>query len=133
MHYFEHFHTKELCDLAASVNLMPFSILKKLGLEEPNSTMVSFFMAHRSIKHLRGIIEDVLVKVDKFIFPIDFIVLDMEEVKDIPIILGRPFLATGGAIIDVKHGKLTLQVDDEKVTFNVFESMRCPREDELCF
>ena len=70
---------------------------------------------------------------DKFIFLVDFIVLDMDENKDIPIILGKLFLVTGGATIDVKHGKLTLQVDDENVTFNVYESMRCLREDELCF
>ena len=64
-------------------------------------------MTDRSIKHLRGIVEDVLVKVGKLIFPMDFIVLDIEEDKDILIILGRPFLATGGAIIDVRCGKLT--------------------------
>ena len=111
---------------------MPLSIFKKLGLGEPTPTMVSLVMADRSIKHPRGIVEDVLVKVGKLIFPVDFIVLDMEEDKDIPIILGRSFLATGGAIIDVKHGKLTLQVDNEKLTFNVYESMRFLREDALC-
>ena len=106
---------------------MPLSIFKKLGLEEQTPTMVLLVMADRSIKHPRGIIEDVLVKVGKLFFPVDFIVLDMEEDKDIPIILGIPFLATGGAIIDVKCGKLTLQVDDEKVTFNVYESMKHPQ------
>ena len=123
----EKFHTKTLCDQGASINLMPLSIFRKLGLEEPTPTMVLLVMVDRSIKHPRGILEDVLVKVDKLIFLVDFIVLDMEEDKDIPIILGRPFLATGGAIIDVKHGKLTLQVDDEKVTFNVYESMTYPQ------
>ena len=89
--YFE----KALCDLGASINLMPFSIFQKLGIGEVKSTRVTLQMADRSIKYPRGIIEDVLVKVDKFIFPADFVVLDMEEVTNIPIILGRPFLATG--------------------------------------
>ena len=59
-----------------------------------------------SLKHPRGVIEEVMVKVDKFIFPADFIVLDMEEDKEIPIILGRPFLATSRAMIDVQRGEL---------------------------
>ena len=61
-------------------------------------------------------IEDVLVKVDKFIFPTDFIALDMEEYKGIPIILGRPFLATGRAMIDVQKGEVKLRVQDDEVS-----------------
>ncbi|XP_015384897.1 uncharacterized protein LOC107176625 [Citrus sinensis] len=68
---------KVLCDLGASINLMPFSVFKKLGLGEPKATTVTLQLADRSIKYPRGIVEDVLVKVDKFIFPADFIVLDM--------------------------------------------------------
>ncbi|XP_010244115.1 PREDICTED: uncharacterized protein LOC104588021 [Nelumbo nucifera] len=78
---------KALCDLGASINLMPYSIFKKLGLGEPQPTRVALQLADKSIKHPRGIIEDVLVKVDKFIFPMDFIVLDMEEDVDVPLIL----------------------------------------------
>ena len=78
-------------------------------------------------------IEDVLVKVDKFIFPEDFIVLDMEEDKEIPIILGRPFLATGKAMIDVQQGELKLRVQDDEVKFNVFEAVRHPAESDTCF
>ena len=78
-------------------------------------------------------IEDVLVKVDKFIFPIDFIVLDMEEDKEIHIILGRPFLATGRAMIDVQKGELKLRVQDNKVRFNVFNAVRHPAESDACF
>ncbi|KAL5572989.1 hypothetical protein UlMin_022586 [Ulmus minor] len=85
---------KVLCDLGASINLMPLSIFRKLGLGEVKPTTVTLQLADRSIKHPRGIIEDVLVKVDKFIFPADFIVLDMEEDREVPLILGRPFLAT---------------------------------------
>ena len=94
--------------MGASINLMPLSIFRRLGLGEAKPTRVTFQIADHSIKHPRGIIEDVLVKVDKFIFPADFVVLDMEEDRDILIILGRPFLATGRALIDVQKGELTL-------------------------
>ncbi|KAL5555523.1 hypothetical protein UlMin_037759 [Ulmus minor] len=86
-----------------------------------------------SIKHPRGIIEDVLVKVDKFIFPVNFIVLDMEEDREVPLILGRPFLATGRTLIDVHQGKLILRVQDEQVTFNVFEAMEFSSDVDACF
>lgn len=96
--------SKALCDLGASINLMPLSIFRKLGLGEAKATTVSLQLADRSIKYPRGVIEDVLVKVDKFIFLADFIILDMEEDHDIPIILGRLFLAIGRALIDVQEG-----------------------------
>ena len=80
-----------------------------------------------------GVIEDVLVKVDKFIFLADFIVLDMEEDKEIPITLGRPFLATGRAMIDVQQGKLKLRVQDDEVKFNVYEAVRHPTYSDACF
>ncbi|XP_062074960.1 uncharacterized protein LOC133778968 [Humulus lupulus] len=108
------FFEKELCDLGASVNLMPLSIYRKLKLGEAHLTTVSLQMADRSVKHPRGIIEDVLVKVDKFIFPADLIILDMEEDENIMIILGRPFLATGRALIDVQNGELKLKFEQEK-------------------
>ena len=78
-------------------------------------------------------IEDVLVKVDKFIFSRYFIILDMEEDKEIPIILGRPFLATGRAMIDVQRGELKLRVQDDEVKFNVFEAMRHTAKSDTCF
>ena len=80
---------------------MHLSIFKQLGLGEARPTIFTLQLADRSLKHPQGVIEDVLVKVDKFIFPTDFIVLDVEEDKEIPIILGRPFLATSRAMIDV--------------------------------
>ena len=112
---------------------MPLSIFKRLGLGEARPTTVTLQLADRSLKHPRGVIEDVLVKVDKFIFPADFIVLDMEEDKEIPIILGRPFLATGRAMIDVQRGELKLRVQEEEVKFNVFEAVRHPAESDTCF
>ena len=124
---------RALCDLGASINLMPLSIFKRLGLGEARPTTVTLQLADRSLKHSRGIIEDVLVKVDKFIFPADFIVLDMEEDKEISIILGRPFLATGRAMIDVQRGELKLRVQEDEVKFNVFEAVRHPAESDTCF
>ena len=78
-------------------------------------------------------IEDVLVKVDKFIFPTDFIMLNMEEDKKIPIILGRSFLATGRAMIDVQKGELKLRVSDDEVRFSVFNVVRHPAESDAYF
>ena len=124
---------KALCDLGASINLMPLSIFKKLGLGEARPTTVSLQLADRSIKHPRGIIEDVLIKVDKFIFLADFIVLDIEEDEEIPIILGRPFLATGRALIDVQKGELRLRVQEEEVIFNVFNAPKYPQASDSCF
>ena len=92
---------KVLCDLGASINLMPLTIFRKLGLGEPNPTTITLQLADRSIKHSKGIVEDVLIKVGKFIFPVDFIILDMIEDLEVSLILGRPFLATGKALIDV--------------------------------
>ncbi|KAL5573402.1 hypothetical protein UlMin_022999 [Ulmus minor] len=123
---------KALCDLGASINLMPMSIFKTLGIGEARPTTVSLQLADRSIAQPEGKIEDVLVKVDKFIFPVDFIILDFEADMEVPIILGRPFLATGRALIDVHNGELTMRVQDEKVTFNVFQAMKFPNEIEEC-
>ncbi|XP_022890486.1 uncharacterized protein LOC111405709 [Olea europaea var. sylvestris] len=106
---------------------------EKLGLEEPKATTVTLQLADRSLTHPRGIIEDVLVKVDKLIFPVDFLILDMEEDKDVPIILGRPFLATARALIDVQPGQLTLRLGKEQASFNVFKAMKYPTEPDTCF
>ena len=70
---------------------------------------------------------------DKFIFPADFIVLDMEEDKEVPIILGRPFLTTGRTVIDVQKGELTMRVQDQEVKFNVFKPLKLPDDSQECF
>ena len=101
---------RALCDLGASINLIPLSIFRRLGLGEAHPTTITLQLVNRSLKHRREVIEDVLVKVDKFIFQAYFIVLDIEEDKEIPIILGRPFLTTGRAMIDVQRGELKLRV-----------------------
>ncbi|XP_027338067.1 uncharacterized protein LOC113852002 [Abrus precatorius] len=125
---------RALADLSASINLMPYFVFKKLGLGEPRPTRMSIQLADRSIKYPRGIIEDVLVKVDKFIFPVDFVIFDMDEDTEVPLILGRPFLATAKAIIDVSDGKLILRVGDEEVTSKIPEVMKKSlKQDDSCF
>ena len=93
---------KALCDLGDNINLMPLSVFKQLGVGECRPTIVTLELADRSLAYPEEKIEDVLVKVDKFIFLVDFIVLDFEADKEVPIILGRPFLATGKTLIDVQ-------------------------------
>ena len=129
------FNFMAFCDLGAIINLMPFSVYRKLGVGEVKPTSVSLQMADRSLKRPRGILEDVLVKVNKFIFPADFIILDMEEDEHLPIILGRPFLATEKALIDVQKGDLTLRVLDEEVSFNVFNTLKFPsmKDSSSCY
>ena len=83
-------------------------------------------MVDKSMAQLKGILEDVLIKVGKFIFPVDFVVIDIEEDKQVPLLLGRPFLATGATLIDVKKGELTLRVGDEEVHFNLNQSLKQP-------
>ncbi|KAH9671423.1 hypothetical protein KPL70_017372 [Citrus sinensis] len=121
---------RALCDLGASINLMPLSVFKQLGVGECRPTTDTLQLDDRSHAYPEGKIEDVLVKVDKFIFPVDFIVLDFEADKEVPIILGRHFLATGKTLIDVQKGELTMRVNDQQVTFNVLEAMRNPDEIE---
>ena len=120
---------KALCDSGASINLMPLSMFKRLRLGEPKSTTISLQLADRSYQHPRGIIENVLVKVGKFILPTDFVILDIEEDDTVPIILGKPFLATGKAQINVQEGEHKLRVQGDEVTFHVFQPMKHPYDD----
>ena len=92
---------KSLCDLGASINLMPLSMFKRLKLGKAKLTTISLQLADRSYQHPRGVIENVLVKVDKFLFQANFVILDMEKDDKVPIILGGPFLATGKSQINV--------------------------------
>ncbi|XP_070054505.1 uncharacterized protein [Nicotiana tomentosiformis] len=110
---------KALCDLGASINLMLYSVFKTLGIGQPRPTSMRLKTADRTMKRSLGIIDDVLVWIDKFIFPADFVVLDFEVGYEVPIILGRPFLATGKALVNVEAGELTFRVGDEKVVFHV--------------
>ncbi|KAK5771748.1 hypothetical protein PVK06_047990 [Gossypium arboreum] len=111
-----------LANLRASINVMPYKMFKQLGLGKPKQTRMSIQLVDKTIRFPRGIIEDVLVKIDKFIFPIDFIILDIEEDSNTPLILGRPFLATAKTIIDVGTGEFTLRVGDEILTLQARNS-----------
>nr|KYP54056.1 hypothetical protein KK1_000222 [Cajanus cajan] len=112
---------------------MPLSMLKKIGEVEVRPTRMTLQLADRSIKLPYGIVEDMIVTVDKFMFPVDFVVMDMEEDVEVPLILGRPFMKTTRVIIDMDDGKLKVRVQDEEVNFNVFEAMKFPKGNKDCF
>jgi hypothetical protein len=112
---------------------MPLSMMKKLGCGEPKPTRMTLTLADRSISNLFGVLEDLLVKINELVFPADFVILDMAEDEDMPLILGRPFLATGRALIDVEMGQLVLRFHNEKVVFNIFEAMKHQAENPKCY
>ncbi|XP_020978153.1 uncharacterized protein LOC107636669 [Arachis ipaensis] len=99
---------KALCDLCSSINLIPLFVMKRLGIQDVKPTKISLEMEDKSLKKAYGIVEDVLVKVEDLYFPANFLILDNKEDRDDSIILGRPFLATDKALIDVERGELVL-------------------------
>ncbi|GJU71429.1 reverse transcriptase domain-containing protein [Tanacetum coccineum] len=113
-----------LADLGASINLMPLSVWKKLSLSELTPTRMTLELANRSVAYPVGVAEDVFVKVGNFHFPADFVVVDYDVDPRVPLILGRPFLRTARALIDVHGEELTLRVNDEAITFNVGHTLR---------
>ncbi|RVW85811.1 Retrovirus-related Pol polyprotein from transposon 17.6 [Vitis vinifera] len=128
---------KALLDLGASVNLLPYSVYKQLGLGELKPTSITLSLADRSVKIPRGIIEDVLVQVDNFYYPVDFVVLDtdplVKEANYVPIILGRPFLATSNAIINCRNGLMQLTFGNMTLELNIFHMSKkliTPEEEE---
>ncbi|GJW44755.1 reverse transcriptase domain-containing protein [Tanacetum coccineum] len=113
-----------LADLGASINLMPFSVWKKLNLPDLTPTCMTIELADRSVSRPIGIAKDVNVKVGVFQFPPDFVVVDFELDPRVPLILGRCFLKTIRALIDVYEGELTLRVDIEAITYNLDQTLR---------
>nr|GEX25513.1 reverse transcriptase domain-containing protein [Tanacetum cinerariifolium] len=113
-----------LADLSGSINLMSLSIWKKLSLPELTSTQMILELADRSTTRPAGIAKDVFVKVGKFHFPTDFVFVDYVVEPRVLLILERPFLRTGRALIDVYSEELTLRVDDEAITFNVGQTSK---------
>ena len=115
---------KALLDLGASVNLLPHLVYKQLGLGELKPTTITLFLADKSVKIPKGTVEDVLVQVDKFYYPMDFVILDTEPVvvgaNYVPIILGRPFLATLNAIINCRNGVMQLTFVNMTLELNIF-------------
>ena len=115
---------KALCYSGESINLMPLSLVKMLSLGELTPTTMSLQMAGKSRAQPEGILEDVLVKVGKFIFLVDFVVIDIKKNKKIPLLLSIPFLAIGVALIDGKKGELTLRVGIEEVHFRLNQCLK---------
>ncbi|KAL4284592.1 hypothetical protein GQ457_16G007950 [Hibiscus cannabinus] len=127
-----HYVGKALCDLGASINLIPKSIFQRLGIGKARPTTVMLQLADRSYVHPEGKIEDILVRFDKFIFPADFIILDCEADEHAPIILGTPFLGIGRTLLDVDKGQLTMRVNEQQVTLNVFKALKRSDNPEEC-
>jgi hypothetical protein len=115
---------RALCDLGASVSIIPFSLYERLNMGVLKPTRMAIQLADRSVKYPVGILEDVPLKVGSFYIPVDFVVLEMDEDVRVPIILGRPFLNTADAVIHVRDGRLTLKVGDEVVEFNLAKNLK---------
>ncbi|GJS29860.1 reverse transcriptase domain-containing protein, partial [Tanacetum coccineum] len=113
-----------LADLGASINLMPLSVWKRLSLPELTTTRMTLELADRSITRPKGVAEDVFVKVGKFHFPADFVVVDFDADPRVPLIFGRPFLRTSRALIDVYGKEITLRFNDEAIMFNLGHTLR---------
>jgi hypothetical protein len=114
------------------VNLLLYSVFQNLNLGELKPTAVTLLLADRSVKVPRGIVEDVLVQVDKFIYPVDFIVLDTQPVEacnSFPVILGRPFLATSNALINYRNGVMKLSFGNMTLEMNIFNICKQPGDD----
>ncbi|XP_028184870.1 uncharacterized protein LOC114371713 [Glycine soja] len=124
---------KTLIDLGASINLMPLSMCIRIGNLKIDPTKMTLQLANRSITIPYGVVEDVLVKVRYFTFPIDFVIIDIEEDIEIPLILGRPFMLIANCVVDMGNGNMEMSIDDQKVTFKLFEAIKYPEEDMRCF
>uniref|UniRef100_A0A2N9FBH9 Retrotransposon gag domain-containing protein n=1 Tax=Fagus sylvatica TaxID=28930 RepID=A0A2N9FBH9_FAGSY len=127
---------RALLDLGASVNLLPFSVYLQLGLGELKPTSVTLQLADRSVRKPRGVVEDVLVKVENFYYPVDFIILDIEPTlhpsANIPIILGRPFLAIANTLINCRNGRMKITFGSMTAELNIFNVNPQQLVDEEC-
>nr|XP_027066470.1 uncharacterized protein LOC113692278 [Coffea arabica] len=122
-----------MLDLGASINVMPLSIFKALNLGSLKETGVVIQLADRSNVYSEDVVEDVLVKVNEFIFPADFYIVDMNDdnlVSSAVLLLGRPFMSTGRTKIDVHENTLSVEFDGETITFNIFDAMKYPDDTE---
>jgi len=125
-----------LLDLGDSINVMPILVYKSLNLSDLKPIGVVLQLANRAIAHPTGVLEDVLVQVNKLIFLADFYILDMEDESSInkaTLILGRPFLKTAKTKIDVHSGNLSMEFEDDVIQFNIFEAMKHPIENHSVF
>ncbi|PIN21706.1 DNA-directed DNA polymerase [Handroanthus impetiginosus] len=125
---------KAMCDLGASINVMPFSIYSSLNVGPLKEMGVIIQLADRSVVYPEGVLEDVLVQVNELIFPADFYVLNMSEdnsPNSTQILLGKPFLRTSRTKIDVHDGTLTMEFDGEIIKFNIYDAMKYPGDESF--
>ncbi|KAJ1700987.1 hypothetical protein LUZ63_000766 [Rhynchospora breviuscula] len=123
-----------LCDMGASVSLMPKTVFERIGFGELRPTDKTIQLADSSKRLPMGEIKDVPVQVGKFLVPGDFIVMDMEEDREVPIILGRPFLRTAGVMMDARDGTIIVRVGGETLRFSIEQAMKCPSSNNnSCF
>ncbi|KAL4306904.1 hypothetical protein AHAS_Ahas16G0224900 [Arachis hypogaea] len=111
---------------------MPLSVMKKLGIQEAQPTSIALQMVEKYLKQAHGIVENVLVKVGEFFLPADFVILDIGEDANDSLILGRPFLATERALIDVEKGELVLRMREDYLVFKVFGPLHHSDEGGTC-
>jgi hypothetical protein len=132
----EYLVERALLDLGASINLLPFTVYQQMGLGDLKSTSMTLQLADRSIRTPKGMVEDVLIKIENFYYPVDFIILDTEPTlhpnNGIPIILGRPFLATANALINCRNGRMKITFGSMTAELNIFNVMRQQLEDDEC-
>jgi len=124
---------KALIDLGASINLMSISMCRRLGELEIMPTKMILQLPDHFVTKPYGAVEDALVRVKHITFPADFILMDIEEDAKIPLILGRPFMSTASCVVDMGKGKLELSVEDQKISFDLFEAMKHSNDHKACF
>ncbi|XP_014620185.1 uncharacterized protein LOC114378785 [Glycine soja] len=124
---------KALIDLGASINLNALVNVQNnrefKDRSHQDDASTSRPLNHKTI----GVVDDVLVKLRHFTFPVDFVIMDIEEDTDIPLILGRPFMLTANCVVDMGNGNLELSIDNQKITFDLFKAMKYPQEGWKCF
>ncbi|GJR96596.1 putative reverse transcriptase domain-containing protein [Tanacetum coccineum] len=123
-----------LADLGASINLMSYSLYAALSGTTLKPTKMSIRLANHTYQYPMGVAENMLVQVGKFVFPVDFVILQMEEDDRVPLILRRPFLHTANAIIRVKNKELNLGIREDRATFHIDKAMQHSHmNDDTCF
>ena len=124
---------KALIDLGASINLMSLSMCRRIEELEIMPTRMTLQLANRSITRPYGVVEDVLVKVRQFTFPADFVIMDIEEDAEIPLILGCPFMLTANYVVDMGKGNMQMGIDDQKITFDLFDAEKHSLDQNVIF
>ena len=124
---------KALIDLGASINIIPLSMCRRIENLKIDPIRMTLQLVDRSITKPFGVVEDVLVKVRHFTFPMDFVIMDIEEDEEIPLIPGRTFILTTKCVVDMRNKNLELSMDGQKVTFNLFEAIKHPNNNKPCF